>query len=119
MMSIIQWIGTASKTITKTNIFQIVFYAGEFGLGQATTVIESVTANVCHAVGDAYRFQATATIESITADTCHAIGDGDGGQITTARECTIADACHAGGNDKVCYLASSDIQMFGIRQWIG
>ena len=59
------------------------------------------------------------TRKSIAADTGHAGGNGDGGQGTATIERRTGDAGHAGGDDKVCYLVSSDIEMMGSVQRIG
>ena len=63
--------------------------------GQAAAVIESISADGCHAVGDGDGGQAAAIRESILADGCHAVGDGDGGQAAAIRESILADGCHA------------------------
>ena len=74
---------------------------------QAAAARESAIIDGCHAVGDGDGCQSAAAIESKTADACHAVGDGDGCQAAAARESVIIDGCHAVGDGDGCQAAAA------------
>ena len=63
--------------------------------GQSAHVLECITADGCHTVGDGDRSQAATIVESTTADGGHAVGDGDGSQAATPQKSIVTDGCHA------------------------
>ena len=54
--------------------------------GQSAHVLECITADGCHTVGDGDKSQAATIVESTTADGGHAVGDGDGSQAATPQK---------------------------------
>ena len=68
---------------------------------KGTAIMERMTADAGHAVGDSDGSQAIAARERPLADRGHAVGDGDRGQATAIIERLIADGGYAVGNGSV------------------